>query len=80
MYTRPVFLNGIFDQTGIGRYSKGMFQYFANAAREFKYVRWLSLRRVAMLTPVVLLVGILTGFALGAVDSGLAGILKTVVI
>ena len=57
-----------------------MFGYFSDATREFKYIRWLSLRRVVVLTPVVIIIAFGVGFALGAVDSVFAGILKTVVI
>ena len=56
-----------------------MFRYLTGVKQEFRYIRWLSVRRALVLTLVVVFVGIVAGFALGAVDKGLSTILRAVV-
>ena len=57
-----------------------MLQYFSHVAHEFRYIRWLSVRRSLVLTVIVIVVALITGFALGALDSIFARILKGIVI
>ena len=56
-----------------------MFQYLSGVIREFSYIRWLSLRRVASLTVLVIAVGLISGFLLGATDSLFASVLRNIV-
>ena len=46
-----------------------MFQYFSGVADEFKKIRWLSVKKVFMLTLMVVLFTSIAGFMLGAVDN-----------
>lgn len=55
-------------------------QYAKGVIREFKNIRWLSLRRVVHLSIIVIIVGIISGFILGAIDSGFANLLRQVLI
>lgn len=48
--------------------------------REFKFIRWLSFGRAAVLSLVVLTVAFIAGFGLGALDNAFAQILKTLVL
>ena len=56
-----------------------MLEYFSGVAREFKYIRWLSFRRVVVLTTIVIIVALVGGFVIGAFDSIFANVLKDVV-
>lgn len=57
-----------------------MFRYFAHVHREFRYIRWLSVRRAFVLTLVVLVAALIAGFVLGAVDSGYTTLLEDIII
>ena len=57
-----------------------MFRYFAQVQREFRYIRWLSARRALVLTIIVIIAAFISGFLLGAIDSGYAKILERIVI
>ena len=57
-----------------------MLQYFAGAAGEFKQIRWLPTRRALLFSVIVIVASFITGFALGAVDSLFATLLKSIVI
>ena len=52
--------------------------YLRGVLREFKNIQWLSLKDAIYLSIIVVIVGILAGFLLGLLDSGIAGILGTV--
>ena len=56
-----------------------MFEYFSGVTREFKYIRWLSIRRTIVLTIVIIIASLFGGFALGAFDNIFANVLKGVV-
>ncbi len=43
--------------------------YIRGVFREFKNIRWLPLRRTVFYTILVMVVGVLVGFALGAIDN-----------
>lgn len=47
-----------------------LFRYFSEIFNELKKVVWLSRREVAYLTGMVLIVVIITGIVLGALDYG----------
>ena len=57
-----------------------MFQYFTGVAGEFKQIRWLSAKRAVLFSVIVVITSFITGFALGAMDSLFATILKSIVI
>ena len=57
-----------------------MLQYFAGVAGEFKQIRWLSAKRALMFSVIVVIASFIVGFALGAVDSLFATLLKSIVI
>lgn len=57
-----------------------MVSYLKGVLHEFKYIRWLSVRRTVLLSSVVIFVALIIGFLLGALDSGFSAILKTIVI
>ena len=57
-----------------------MFRYITGVVQEFKYIRWLSVRRALALAAVAILVGVVSGFALGALDSVFASLLRSVVL
>ncbi|MCY4577221.1 MAG: preprotein translocase subunit SecE [Candidatus Kaiserbacteria bacterium] len=57
-----------------------MLQYFAGAAGEFKQIRWLSTKRALLFSVIVVVTSFVAGFALGAVDSLFATLLKSIVI
>ncbi|MDE0243637.1 MAG: preprotein translocase subunit SecE [Candidatus Kaiserbacteria bacterium] len=57
-----------------------MFRYFAQVHREFRYIRWLSIRRAFILTVIVLIAAFIAGFLLGAIDGGYATLLEGIVI
>ena len=57
-----------------------MLQYFVGAAGEFKQIRWLSAKRALLFAFIVVVVSFIVGFALGAVDSLFATLLKSIVI
>ena len=57
-----------------------MLQYFVGAAGEFKQIRWLSARRALLFSIIVVVASFVLGFALGAVDSLFATLLKSIVI
>ena len=56
-----------------------MLEYFSGVVREFKYIRWLSIRRTVVLTVIIVIVALFGGFALGAFDNIFANVLKGVV-
>jgi preprotein translocase subunit SecE len=47
-----------------------LFNYFAEIVNELKKVVWLSRREIVYLTGLVLIVTIITGIVLGALDYG----------
>ena len=57
-----------------------MYRYITDSLREFHHIRWLSVRRAAVLTVVVVLVGLLAGFFLGALDNGFSTLLRGIVV
>ena len=57
-----------------------MLQYFVSAAGEFKQIRWLSAKRSLLFSVIVVVASFVIGFALGAVDSLFATLLKSIVI
>lgn len=57
-----------------------MLQYFADATGEFKQIRWLSTKRALLFSVIVVVASFVLGFALGAVDSLFATLLKSIVI
>ena len=56
------------------------YRYFAASFREFPRIRWLSFRRAVSLTLLVVSVGLLSGFLLGALDNGFSSILQRIII
>ena len=57
-----------------------MMTYLRNVIREFAFIRWLPFFRAFGLAIFVLVVSIIVGFILGALDNGFALILKGIVI
>ena len=56
-----------------------MLEYFREVIREFAYIRWLSIRRTVLLSLVVIIVALASGFFLGAFDGIFSSLLKDVI-
>ena len=61
-------------------YAISMIQYFTAVAGEFKQINWLSAKKAFILTVIVIVASVIAGFALGAIDSMFATLLRSVVI
>ena len=57
-----------------------LFRYFSEIYNELKKVVWLTRREVAYLTGMVLIVVIITGIVLGALDFGFSSLVSTFII
>lgn len=57
-----------------------MYRYFVASLHEFSRIRWLSLRRALVLSVVVLVFGVISGFLLGMLDRGFATLLQGIVV
>jgi preprotein translocase subunit SecE len=55
-----------------------LFNYFAEIINELKKVVWLSRREIVYLTGLVLIVTIITGIVLGALDYGFSQLVDKV--
>jgi preprotein translocase subunit SecE len=55
-----------------------LFNYFAEIVNELKKVVWLSRREIVYLTGLVLIVTIITGIVLGALDYGFSQLVDKV--
>jgi len=55
-----------------------LFNYFAEIINELKKVVWLSSREIVYLTGLVLIVTIITGIVLGALDFGFTELVNRV--
>jgi len=55
-----------------------LFNYFAEIINELKKVVWLSRREIVYLTGLVLIVTIITGIVLGALDFGFTELVNKV--
>ena len=55
-----------------------VFNYVGEIVNELKKVVWLTRREVAYLTVLVLIVSILTGIVLGALDYGFTGLIDKI--
>jgi preprotein translocase subunit SecE len=55
-----------------------LFNYFAEIINELKKVVWLSRREIVYLTGLVLIVTIITGIVLGALDYGFSQLVNKV--
>jgi preprotein translocase subunit SecE len=55
-----------------------LFNYFAEIVNELKKVVWLSRREIVYLTGLVLIVTIITGIILGALDYGFSQLVDKV--
>jgi preprotein translocase SecE subunit len=55
-----------------------LFNYFAEIINELKKVVWLSRREIAYLTGLVLIVTIITGIVLGALDYGFSQLVNKI--
>ncbi len=55
-----------------------LFNYFAEIINELKKVVWLSRREIVYLTGLVLIVTIITGIVLGALDFGFTELVNRV--
>ena len=58
----------------------GMVRYLGQVFREFSFIRWVPFVRALGLTVYVIIVSIIFGFLLGALDNGFATLLKGVIL
>jgi preprotein translocase subunit SecE len=56
----------------------GLFNYFSEIINELKKVVWLTRREIVYLTGMVLIVTIITGIVLGALDYGFSELVDNV--
>ena len=57
-----------------------MMRYFTQVQREFRHIRWLTVRRAFVMTLIVIVATVLSGLLFGAIDGGYARILERIVI
>lgn len=66
------------QQVSVAKRNRPRFKYIGEIANELKKVVWLSRREVIYLTGLVLIVSIIFGVILGAVDFGFSNLIDKI--